>query len=202
MFEDTYRTLNGPSDAQYRDRGSKFIARAFPVRDEDEIREALDLLRKEYHDARHHCYAWILGASGEASRANDDGEPSGSAGLPILNQIRSAGLTNVLIVVVRYFGGTKLGIPGLIKAYKESSREALEKATIEEQVVRELYDINFAYTATSDVMRLISANEALIAEQRFDESTHFRVAVRLSLADSFTKGLSELGLKAIYAGRS
>ena len=119
--KDTYKSIGAPSEGLFKDNGSRFIARAYPVESEAEIKEIVAALKKEYHDARHHCYAYRLGLDGEPWRANDDGEPSGSAGRPILGQIDSAGLSDILVVVIRYFGGIKLGIPGLIRAYKTST---------------------------------------------------------------------------------
>ena len=128
IIRDTYKSIPGSAEGLFKDNGSRFISFAFPVETEDEVKEIVGRLRKEYHDARHHCYAYRLGYLGDRFRANDDGEPSGSAGRPILGQIDSRGLSDVLVVVVRYFGGIKLGIPGLIRAYKTSTAEALDKA--------------------------------------------------------------------------
>ena len=130
VAEDTYRTIEGTSTGIYREKGSKFIAIARPVCTEDEIKSIVEDLRKEYYDARHHCYAYILGAKGEKWRVNDDGEPSGTAGKPIHGQLLSFNVTNVLVVVVRYFGGTKLGVSGLINAYKSATQDALQNATV------------------------------------------------------------------------
>ncbi len=135
MAEDTYLTVEAAAEAASRERSSKFLAYAYPVRSEEEIREHLDALRKRHFDATHHCYAWRLGPRGERWRANDDGEPSGTAGKPILGQLLSAEVTDCLIVVVRYFGGTKLGVPGLIAAYREAAAEALAAATVVERTV-------------------------------------------------------------------
>lgn len=130
MTSDSYHTLAGPAEAIYKEKSSKFLAYAYPVESEEEIRTLLDALRKKYYDATHLCYAWRLGPHGETFRANDDGEPSGTAGKPILGQLLSNELVNCLIVVVRYFGGTKLGVSGLIGAYKESAAEAIRAAEI------------------------------------------------------------------------
>lgn len=125
LFEDTYKTIASPSEGVFKDRGSKFIAKAFPVKTEDDIKIHLETLRKDYYDARHHCYAYQLGFDKSAYRINDDGEPSGTAGKPIFGQINSHDLTNILIVVIRYFGGTKLGVSGLINAYRTASKESI-----------------------------------------------------------------------------
>ncbi len=135
MAGDSYRTVAAPAEAACRERSSKFLSWIYPVRTEEEIRERLDALRKRYYDATHHCYAWRLGPRGEAFRANDDGEPSGTAGKPILGQLLSNDITDCLVVVVRYFGGTKLGVPGLIAAYRESGAEAIAAAEIVELTV-------------------------------------------------------------------
>lgn len=129
-FVDEYLTISKPSEGLFKDRGSKFLAFAYPVSSEDEIKEIQEHLRSEYHDARHHCYAYMLGKDKNVFRANDDGEPSSTAGKPILGQIKSYDLTNILIVVIRYFGGTKLGVSGLINAYKTAAEEALKNAKI------------------------------------------------------------------------
>ena len=136
MPDDLYKTILKPAESNLRDHASKFIGYLYPVRNEEEIKNILSELKKQYYDATHHCYAYRLGTKGEIFRANDDGEPSGSAGKPILNQLLSAQVTNTLAVVVRYFGGTKLGIPGLISAYKEATKEALNAATIIEETVK------------------------------------------------------------------
>ena len=141
--KDTYNSIGAPSEGLFKDLGSRFIARAYPVESEDEVRDIVAALRKEYHDARHHCYAYRLGLDGAQWRAADDGEPAGSAGRPILGQIDSAGLSDVLVVVIRYFGGIKLGIPGLIRAYKSSTAVALAQARVIEKVAGRWYRLNF-----------------------------------------------------------
>ena len=141
--EDSYLTIAAPAEASSRERSSKFLAYAYPVQQEEQIREILDGLRKKYYDATHHCYAWRLGPGGAAFRANDDGEPSGTAGKPILGQLLSNNLTDCLIVVVRYFGGTKLGVPGLIAAYRESAAEAIAAARIVERTVDRTIRVDF-----------------------------------------------------------
>jgi len=145
LFSDSYRTIEGPSKGLFRDRGSRFIALAYPVRTTDEIKSILEELRKEYHDARHHCYAYMLGPDRQVWRANDDGEPSGSAGRPIMGQINSHELTDILIVVVRYFGGTLLGVSGLINAYKTAAADAISNASIVERRVHVSLRITFPY---------------------------------------------------------
>ncbi len=166
-MEDTYKytTIASPSTGDFRDRGSKFLAYAYPVATAGEIKEKLQALKKEHPKAVHHCYAWRLGTDGNQFRANDDGEPSGSAGKPILGQIDSAGLTNVLVVVVRYFGGTLLGVPGLINAYKTVTAQALEAAPRTEKWVEDMYYINFDYPAMGEVLYMLKHAEATLYHQ-------------------------------------
>ncbi len=152
---DTYRTIPGPAEGLFKDNGSRFISFAYPVETEDEIRGIITELKKKYHDARHHCYAYRLGHLGDTFRANDDGEPSSSAGRPILGQIDSRGLSDVLVVVVRYFGGIKLGIPGLIRAYRTSTADALDKAGTVEKTAGKRFSIRFGYEVMNSVMKVV-----------------------------------------------
>jgi len=177
-MDDTFLTLKGESEGLYKEKGSKFLAFAFPVNDEQDIKEKLDSLRKKYYDARHHCYAYILGKEKENYRANDDGEPNHSAGDPILGQIRSNDLTNVLIVVIRYFGGTKLGVGGLITAYKTAAAEAIMANEIITEVVTKKIRFTFDYLDMNDVMRLIKEYDLDIKSQDFDNSCSMTIRVR------------------------
>jgi uncharacterized YigZ family protein len=177
-MEDTYLTLAGESESLYKEKGSKFLGFAFPVSDEDDIKEKLDALRKKYYDARHHCYAYMLGRDQEQFRANDDGEPNHSAGDPILGQIRSNNLTNVLIVVIRYFGGTKLGVGGLISAYKTAAAEAIDANEIITEIVTKTIKFTFDYLDMNDVMRLIKDYDLDIKSQDFDNTCKMAVKVR------------------------
>lgn len=154
-----FRTLTTASEGLYKEKGSKFLAFAYPVRSEEEIKSYLDALRKQYYDARHHCYAYIIGLKNQSFRANDDGEPNHSAGDPILGQIRSKKLTNCLVVVVRYFGGTKLGVGGLIHAYKTAAEEALNQVKIQVIHSQTHFRIKFGYDQTSEVERALSEFE-------------------------------------------
>ncbi|MCG8582847.1 MAG: YigZ family protein [Bacteroidales bacterium] len=165
---DHYKTLNTPSEGIYKEKGSKFITYAYPVYSEDEIKAHISELKKEYYDARHHCYAWQLGTDGKSYRANDDGEPSGTAGKPILGQIRSYELTNVLVVVIRYFGGTKLGTSGLIHAYKEATIDAFENGTIIDKTVNDFYRVNFDYGVMNDIMKIMKEEAPDISKQDFN----------------------------------
>lgn len=173
----SYRTIQKPSDGIYKEKGSKFLAFAFPVENEPDIKERLDALKKKYFDARHHCFAWVLGADKGRSRAFDDGEPNHSAGDPILGQIRSRDLTNVLIVVVRYFGGVKLGVGGLVNAYKMAAQDALQNSVIEERTLKKTIELSYPYESTAHISRLIQEFRATILQQTFDENTRMTIEV-------------------------
>jgi uncharacterized YigZ family protein len=168
--DEIYRTIAGVSQGIFKDKGSKFIARAFPVYSEDEVKDKLKMLRKEFHDARHHCYAYCFGPDRKVYRVNDDGEPAGTAGKPIFGQILSNDLTNILIVVVRYFGGIKLGIPGLINAYRTAAKDAIEHTTIRTKTVDEEYKVTFEYPVMNEVMRSMKEEEASILHQDFTDT--------------------------------
>lgn len=185
MADDTYNTIETTSSGLYKEKGSKFIALAFPVYTEESVKDILDGLRKEYHDARHHCYAYSIGPKGEKWRLNDDGEPSGTAGKPIHGQILSFNVTNILIVVIRYFGGTKLGVSGLINAYKIAAQDALQNAKIITKTVNDLYSITFGYLVMNDIMRIIKELNLDIHGQQFDNSCIIQLSVRKSLVDEF-----------------
>lgn len=191
MMEDTYRTIEEPAEGLYKEKGSKFIALAYPVYSEEEVKEVLAELRKKYYDARHHCYAYILGADQSRYRANDDGEPNHSAGDPILGQIRSAGLSNVLVVVVRYFGGTKLGVSGLINAYKVSAAEALASATIVEKHETVLLQAHYTYPQMNDVMSLVKEYDLQVRDQQFALDCRLTLEVRRQLQEEITTKLED-----------
>ncbi|MBR4213542.1 MAG: YigZ family protein [Bacteroidales bacterium] len=186
---DHYRSISALSTGSYRDNGSKFLAFAYPVESEEEIREKLAALRKEYFDARHHCYAWRLGLKGEPWRANDDGEPSSTAGRPILGQILSAELSDILVVVVRYFGGIKLGVPGLIKAYKTATAEALAAATVVEKTACVTFRVRFGYLQMNDLMKVIKDLDLKILSQHFENECELTVNVGLAKVDTFQENL-------------
>lgn len=178
---DTYRTLAGPGEGIYREKGSKFLGFAYPVDSEEQIKAHIEALKKQYYDARHHCYAYVLDATPEPlMRANDDGEPAHSAGTPILNQIRSLELVNVLVVVVRYFGGTKLGVPGLIRAYKTAAEAALLDGGVSERLREAFFTIDYGYEETSQVMRIINELNARLIEQDFQSRCRARIGIPLS----------------------
>lgn len=189
---DTYNTLGDEAEALYKDKGSKFLSYAYPVRSEAEIKEHLDALHKRYYDATHHCYAWRLGPKGESFRANDDGEPSSTAGRPILGQLLSKEVTYALIVVVRYFGGTKLGVPGLIEAYKTSAALVLENAVIEQRTVDIETKIRFSYLAMNDVMRIVKEMQPQIIDQQFDNLCTMTLSIRQSRSEQLLERLSKV----------
>ena len=193
MTSDSYHTLAGPAEAIYKEKSSKFLAYAYPVESEEEIRTLLDALRKKYYDATHLCYAWRLGPHGETFRANDDGEPSGTAGKPILGQLLSNELVNCLIVVVRYFGGTKLGVSGLIGAYKESAAEAIRAAEIVERTVDTVVEVEFSYLAMNDVMRVVKEEQPKVVSQTFDNLCSMRLTIRESRAEALVEKLKKAG---------
>ena len=189
--QDTYLSIATPSEGLFKDQGSRFLAFAYPVETEAEVKEILSRIRKEYHDARHHCSAFRLGLDGAQWRASDDGEPAGSAGRPILGQIDSAGLSDVLIVVVRYFGGIKLGIPGLIRAYRTSTADALSKAEVVEKVAGKNYRLTFDYLAMNDVMKVLKDLNIPQSNQDFGTSCSVDVRVRLSQEKDFLDRLEK-----------
>ncbi len=193
-YFDAYRSIAARSEGLFKDNGSRFIALAYPVETEDEVREIVAALKKEYHDARHHCYAYRLGYKGDRFRANDDGEPSGSAGRPILGQIDSLGLSDVLVVVVRYFGGIKLGIPGLIRAYKTSTADALGQAEIVEKVAGKRFRLTFDYLSMNGVMKVLKDLGLTPAGQDFGLQCSLEVRVRLALEEDFRSRLAEVAV--------
>ena len=191
--KDTYKSIAGPSEGLFRDNGSRFIAKAWPVEDEAEVKRIVAGLKKEYHDARHHCYAYRIGLDGAVWRANDDGEPSGSAGRPILGQIDSAGLSDILVVVIRYFGGIKLGIPGLIRAYKTSTADALAQAQTVEKVAGRWYALHFPYDSLPAVMKLVKDLSLPQRGQEFLAECTLEVRVRRSLEQDFLERIEKIG---------
>ena len=192
LIQDTYKSIAAPSDGLYKELGSRFIASAWPVETEEEVKAVVDGLKKKYHDARHHCYAYRLGLDGGRFRANDDGEPSGSAGRPILGQIDSAGLSDVLVVVVRYFGGIKLGIPGLIRAYKSATADALMQAQAIEKVAGEHWRLDFDYLSMNAVMKAVKDLGLPQKDQQFGERCTMTVRVRLSSTEDFLARMSDI----------
>lgn len=189
---DTYKTIARKSEGYYREKGSKFTAYAYPVTTEEEVKEIVDGLKKEFYDARHHCYAYVLGFKGDVWRANDDGEPSSTAGKPIHGQIVSRELTNTLIVVVRYFGGTKLGVSGLINAYRSAASDALENAEVVTRIIESIYSIRFSYLAMNDVMRLVKDEELRVLNQEFDTACRLEAGIRQSKEDMVLEKIAKI----------
>ncbi len=190
--QDIYLTLASTSEGQYKEKGSRFISIAEPFSDTGSVKELLDQIRKKYHDARHHCYAYALGPGGAEFRYNDDGEPSGTAGKPIYGQIQSFGLTNVLIVVVRYFGGVKLGTGGLIQAYRAAARDAIENGTIVEKTWNVRIRIRFGYERLNDLMKLIKDENAMVISQDFQMESTLVIEIRKSKLELMENKLSKL----------
>lgn len=178
FIKDTYKTIDKASTGYYKDKGSKFIAEAISVDSEEKVKEILEKIKSKYHDARHHCYAYRLGFDKSIFRINDDGEPSGTAGKPIFGQIRSKDLTNILIVVIRYFGGTKLGVRGLINAYKAAAQDSLENTNIITKTVNNIFRLDFAYPLMNDVMRIIKEENLQQSKQKFEISCSLEFLVR------------------------
>lgn len=181
---DSYKTITQPSrEGLFKDRGSKFYGYAFPISNEEEIKEKIELLKKQHYNARHWCYAWQLGKNYDHYRANDDGEPSNSAGMPIYGQLQSFNVTNVLVVVVRYFGGTKLGVGGLIKAYKNGAKLALENSNIIDKTINEKFLIKFEYSEMNTVMRIIKDEKISIINQKLELNCEFIISIRKKEAE-------------------
>lgn len=192
IVEDTYKTISGVSEGIYTEKRSKFIAIAIPVRSIDEIKAHLETYQKKYYDARHVCYAYMLGAERKNFRANDNGEPSGTAGKPILGQINSKELTDVLIIVVRYFGGIKLGTSGLIVAYKAAAAEAIAAAEIVERTVDEEVTVMFEYPFMNDVMRIVKEEGPEILRQSYDMDCSMTLRIRRSLMPKLRSRLEKV----------
>lgn len=196
--KDTYLTLQQASEGFYKEKGSKFIARAYPITQEEDVKNILQALRKEYYDARHHCYAYTLGFQQENYRANDDGEPNNSAGLPILRQIRSKDLTNTLIVVIRYFGGTKLGVSGLMQAYKIAAADALEQGEIVEKIIQNTLKIQFEYPQMNEVMKVVKEFDLEIASQEMYLKCEMSLWIRKNLWELITEKFANIeGLEIV-----
>ena len=191
-IKDSYKSISSESRGLFKDNGSRFIAHAYPVETEEEVKEIVAALKKEYYDARHHVYAYRLGYMGDKFRANDDGEPSGSSGRPVLGQIDSCGLSDILVVVVRYFGGIKLGIPGLIRAYKTSTADALANAEIVEKIASKLYRVHFGYMNMNSVMKVFKDMDLVQKNQSFDMECSMDTSVRLSLVDTFLERMADV----------
>ncbi len=181
-MDDFYKTIEKESSGYFKDKGSKFLAFAFPVKNEDEIKEILLRVKKEHHSARHHCYAWRMGTEEINFRANDDGEPSSTAGKPILGQLQSFEVTNTLVIVVRYFGGTLLGVSGLINAYRTAASEALKNAEIKTKLIEQCFELDFTYNELNDVMQIIKQENLNTITTQFEEKCKLVFSVRKSEA--------------------
>jgi uncharacterized YigZ family protein len=198
---DTYKTIKAVSTGEFKQKGSRFLGSVYPVTEESEIKSIINKTRKEYHNAKHHCYAYVLGKDGSVWRASDDGEPSGTAGRPILGQIRSYGLSNVLLIVTRYFGGTLLGVSGLINAYKSAAGSALDNATIIDHIIQEFYQVNYPFTMMNEVMKIIKEESITQTDHTFDMECmikiNFRVDAKERILDRFSRieGLSYIFLE-------
>ena len=182
MQEDNYKTIKSPAEGLFKDKGSKFLAFAYPFENDSEIKNIIEPLRKEHFKAVHFCYAYRIGLDRTNFRVNDDGEPSGSAGRPILNVLLSKEITNILVVVVRYWGGTLLGVPGLINAYKSATEEALANAEIIEKTVNDVYRITFGYVQINDIMKVVKDFDLKIKNQQFDNQCVIEIEFRQMIA--------------------
>jgi uncharacterized YigZ family protein len=199
MNSDTYKTLISSSQGMYKEKGSRFISFAIPVSYQEEIKPIIDKIRKEHHEAKHHCYAYMIGHERTIWRVNDDGEPSGTAGRPIMGQINSYGLTNIIIVVSRYFGGTLLGVSGLINAYRTAAASAIQNAQLTERTVQEYYEITYPYISMNDVMRTLKEENLGQSQQSFGLECKILLNFRLSSREKIINRLSRIdGLKYRY----
>ncbi len=213
-MKDSFLTINGPSTGEYKEKGSKFFSYAFPVKNTDEVDQCLEQVKKEHFKSRHHCYAYRLTLDGSVFRINDDGEPSGTAGKPIFGQLINRNITNVFVVVVRYFGGVKLGTSGLIRSYKEASIDALEKCEIIEELVKTKVELTFGYDMMGQVMNALKACEIELSSKSFEDIANVVFYVRNTQLDEYilklkskildksieeVKGIKEVpGLKMTY----
>lgn len=192
MISDTYKTIKKSSDGIYKEKGSRFVSVAIPVSSQEEIKPILDKIRKEHHEARHHCFAYMIGQDRNIWRANDDGEPSGTGGRPILGQINSHDLTNIIIVVSRYFGGTLLGVSGLINAYRSSAASAIMNAEITERIIEEYYEIIYPYISMNEVMKTLKEENIGQSEQSFELECRILINFRVSVKDKVLIRLSRI----------
>ncbi len=192
LFDDTYRTILLPSEGGFKDKGSKFLAFASPITAEADIKSILTQLKAEHPKANHHCWAMRLTPDRSVFKLNDDGEPSGTAGRPILNTLLSYDVTNILVVVIRYFGGTLLGVPGLINAYKQATEDALKQANIISKTVNDIYSIRFNYLQMNDIMRLVKEENIDMLHQQFDNDCTLQVSIRKIKVNAFLAKLNTI----------
>lgn len=199
MFDDRYKVVTTVGESLYKEKGSKFYAFCYPVITEEEVKTIMSDVKKKFFDARHHCYAFMIGPNKSCYRSSDDGEPSGTAGKPILNQILSKDVTNVLVVVVRYFGGVKLGVPGLINAYKTAAREALDNATVIEKTVDDVYSLEFDYPLMNEVMRVLKEENLEQQNPKFEMRCYLEISIRKGDSERIVDKLKHLyGLDLKY----
>ncbi len=202
-MSDTFLTIETPAEGLFKDKGSRFAAYAYPLSAadssgaSDEAARLIQTLRTQHHDARHHCYAWRFGADGSVQRSSDDGEPPGTAARPIMGQLLSRELTDILVVVVRWFGGTKLGVPGLIAAYKEATADALDRATVIEKTVQYEITVKFSYLVLNSVMKAVKESGARILSQDFDNDSRLRLSIRQRDAEALRSRLAAIGGVAV-----
>jgi uncharacterized YigZ family protein len=192
LFDDSYKIVTSAGEGLYKEKGSKFIAEAFPVHSEAEVKEHVAEIKKKYFDAKHHCYAFMIGPDKACYRSSDDGEPSGTAGKPILNQILSKDVTNVCVVVTRYFGGQLLGVPGLINAYKSAAREALDNCSIVEKTIDEVYSLEFDYPLLNEVMRILKDENLQQQNPKFEIRCYLEISIRQSDSDRIIAKIKRL----------
>lgn len=192
LFDDTYQTIAAPSEGLFKEKGSKFLAYAFPIGSDSQAKQHLVELRELHPKAVHHCYAYRLGTDRMSYRMSDDGEPSGTAGRPILNTLYSRNLTNILVVVIRYFGGTLLGVPGLINAYKAATEAALDKAEIVTRYFCSVYELRFPYLQMNDIMKIVKDMDLPVLEQNFDMDCSITLEVRMLLIEPFLSRCGKL----------
>ena len=197
MFDDSYKTIAKPAEGSYSEKRSKFLAYAFPVQNEEEVKQRLAEIQKKHWDARHHCYAYILGPHKDAYRLNDNGEPSGTAGRPICGQLLAKDLTNTLVIVVRYFGGIKLGVSGLQNAYKVAAREALDAAVIEERTIQETFSVTFEYVKMNDIMQILKDPEVQVLDRQSYLQCIYTISVRQRDADRITTALRKVPMTVV-----
>ena len=199
MNSDIYKTIASTSQGIYKEKGSRFVSIAIPISGQEEIKPIIDKIKKEHHEARHHCYAYMIGHERNIWRVNDDGEPSGTAGRPILGQINSFGLTNIIIVVSRYFGGTLLGVSGLLNAYRSAAESALKNAELTEKTVNEYFEITYPYISMNDVMRILKEENIGQSEQSFDIECRIIINFRVSVKEKVLNRLARIdGLNYRY----
>ena len=199
MNSDTYKTIKSSSSGLYKEKGSRFVSIAIPIADQKEIKPIIDSIKKEHHEARHHCYAYMIGHERSIWRVNDDGEPSGTAGRPILGQINSTGLTNIIIIVCRYFGGTLLGVSGLINAYRSAAASAIANGEVVERTVQDYFEIKFPYSSMNDVMKILKEENLGQSQQSFELECSILVNFRQSVRVKVLNRLSRVeGIKYRY----